>query len=161
MFAGFVVKWTAQSAPGDAMATDLLMYGSRLRLDGVIVDSIRLRQRRQRNLRRLYVGERQNYRFSHALPGDVNGDWVVDAMDVDLLDAISVPIGRKRMSTEMERATVTYHGNGAVGDTSILTFDGDMDNNCAVDSQDTELLYVFRLKLWSGGHKRRRHGRHV
>ena len=82
---------------------------------------------------------------ANALPGDVNGDWVVDAMDVDLLDAT--------FGTDWAQADVDGNGtvatadlldvNGAVGDTSILTFDGDMDNNCAVDSQDTELLYAF------------------
>ena len=79
------------------------------------------------------------------LSGDVNGDWVVDGMDVDLVDAT---IGTSWTQADLDgneavAANDLLDVNSAVGTNTMLTFDGDMDNNCAVDSQDVALLNAF------------------
>jgi hypothetical protein len=74
--------------------------------------------------------------------GDVNGDWVVNDADIDLIEAT---FGEAWPQADID-------GNGTVGqsDISLLLnnygigtgqqFDGDIDINCAVDSQDHQLV---------------------
>lgn len=79
------------------------------------------------------------------LYGDINGDWVVDQRDVDLVDAA--------IKTGWEIADLT--GDGAVtaadllevlsvvGDNTMVSFNGDINNDCVVDSTDVALLQAF------------------
>ena len=76
------------------------------------------------------------------LEGDVNGDWVVDGADVDLIESTS---GGNWPQTDID-------ANGAVGWSDLSAamanfgigsgneFEGDIDINCAVDSQDLKVV---------------------
>lgn len=77
-----------------------------------------------------------------ALEGDINGDWVVDDADIDLLDAV--------IGTDWTQADIDASGsvavsdllevNAAYGTASGEENDGDIDMNCEVDAQDLALI---------------------
>ena len=74
--------------------------------------------------------------------GDINGDWVVDDADIDL---IAATLGEAWPQADID-------GNGTVAQSDLLLslpnygigsgqqFDGDIDINCATDSQDHQLV---------------------
>ena len=79
---------------------------------------------------------------SDALEGDINGDWVVDDADVDLLDAV---FGTSWTQADIDgsgaiNATDLLSLNSAYGNASGEANDGDIDMNCGVDAQDLALL---------------------
>ena len=79
------------------------------------------------------------------LPGDVNGDWVVDAMDVDL---VSAAFGTNWMQADVDGDGQVGSADlrevlAAVGDNTMVTLDGDINNDCSVDSDDVALVSAF------------------
>ena len=82
---------------------------------------------------------------ANVLPGDVNGDWVVDSMDVDLVNAT---IGTDWMQADLNGDGKVGSADlldviGAVGDNTMVAFDGDINNDCSVDENDMALLSAF------------------
>jgi hypothetical protein len=76
------------------------------------------------------------------LEGDINGDWVVDDADIDLIDAT---YGEEWAQADIDgNGTVAFSdlsaalGNYGIG--SGEAFEADIDMNCATDAQDLQVL---------------------